>query len=55
MYILITYYRLRMTNGGPDVFVREGAPQRQDSNFRTESNIWSQFPEWPRYLDILTD
>jgi hypothetical protein len=35
--------------------VREGAPQRQDSNLRTESNIWSQVPEWARHLDILTD
>jgi hypothetical protein len=35
--------------------VREGAPQRQDSNFQAESNIWSQVPEWTRHQDILTD
>jgi hypothetical protein len=28
--------------------VREGAPQRQDCNFQTESNIWSKVPEWAR-------
>jgi hypothetical protein len=26
-----------------------------ENNLRTESNIWSQVPEWDRYLDILTD
>jgi hypothetical protein len=35
--------------------VREGAPQRQNSNFQTENNIWSQVPEWTRHQDILTD
>jgi hypothetical protein len=34
--------------------VREGAPQRQHSNFQTESNIWSQVPELTRHQDILT-
>jgi hypothetical protein len=40
--------------------VREGAPpeirqQLSENNLRTESNIWSQVPEWTRYLNILTD
>jgi hypothetical protein len=26
-----------------------------ENNVRTESNIWSQVPEWARYLDIMTD
>jgi hypothetical protein len=34
---------------------REGAPQKQDSNLLTESNIWSQVPEWARHQAILTD
>jgi hypothetical protein len=29
--------------------------QLSENNLRTESNIWSQVPEWARYLDILTD
>jgi hypothetical protein len=29
--------------------------QLSDKNLRTESNIWSEVPEWARYLDILTD
>jgi hypothetical protein len=35
--------------------VREGAPQRQHSNFQTENTIWSQVPEWTWHHDILTD
>jgi hypothetical protein len=35
--------------------IREGAPQRQYSNFQTENNIWSQVPEWTWHQDILTD
>jgi hypothetical protein len=30
-------------------------PHRQDKNFQTGSNIWSQVSEWDRYQDILTD
>jgi hypothetical protein len=26
-----------------------------ENNLRTESNVWSQVPEWARYFDILTD
>jgi hypothetical protein len=26
-----------------------------ENTLRTESNVWSQVPEWARYLDILTD
>jgi hypothetical protein len=37
--------------GGPT----ETRQQLSDNNLRTESNIWSQVPEWARYLDILTD
>jgi hypothetical protein len=29
--------------------------QLSENNLRTESNIWSQVPEWARYPDILTD
>jgi hypothetical protein len=29
--------------------------QISENNIRTESNIWSQVPEWARYLDIMTD
>jgi hypothetical protein len=29
--------------------------QISEINLRTESNIWSQVPEWARYLDIMTD
>jgi hypothetical protein len=28
--------------------------QLLNNNLRTESNIWSQVPEWARNLDILT-
>jgi hypothetical protein len=35
--------------------VREGASQRQHSNFQTEYNIWSRVPEWTWHQDILTD
>jgi hypothetical protein len=40
-----------------EVFVTSGcgAPQRQDSNFQTVGNIWSQVAEWARHHDILTD
>jgi hypothetical protein len=34
---------------------REGAPQRQQSNFQTENNIWSHVPEWTWHQDVLTD
>jgi hypothetical protein len=34
--------------------VREGAKQRQHSEIQT-INIWSQVPEWARYLDVMTD
>jgi hypothetical protein len=34
IYILTNYYRLRPTNERPPL-VREGAPQRQDSNIQT--------------------
>jgi hypothetical protein len=33
----------------------ETRQQLSGNNLRTESNIWSQVPEWTRYLDILTD
>jgi hypothetical protein len=33
----------------------ETRQQLSENNLRTESNIWSQVPEWARYLDILTD
>jgi hypothetical protein len=40
----------------------EGAPEKTrqeilENNLRTESNIWSQVPEYARYeyLDIMTD
>jgi hypothetical protein len=29
--------------------------QISENNLPTESNIWSQVPEWARYLDIMTD
>jgi hypothetical protein len=29
--------------------------QISENNLRTERNIWSQVPEWDRYLDIMTD
>jgi hypothetical protein len=29
--------------------------QISENNLRTHSNIWSQVPEWARYLDIMTD
>jgi hypothetical protein len=32
--------------------VREGAKQRQHSNFQTENNIWSLVPEWTRHQDM---
>jgi hypothetical protein len=35
--------------------VREGATQRQHSNFQTEYNIWLRVPEWTWHQDILTD
>jgi hypothetical protein len=28
--------------------------QISENSFRTESNIWSQVPEWARYHDIMT-
>jgi hypothetical protein len=37
---------------------QRGRPKKTrqlDNNLRTEGNIWSQVPEWARYLDILTD
>jgi hypothetical protein len=37
------------------LLVREGAPQRQHSNFQTEYNTWSRVPEWTWHHDILTD
>jgi hypothetical protein len=33
----------------------ETRQQLSDNNLWTESIIWSQVPEWARYLDILTD
>jgi hypothetical protein len=39
----------------------ERAPHRNKTatvrgkELRTESNIWSQVPEWTRYFDMLTD
>jgi hypothetical protein len=33
----------------------ETRQQISENNLRTERNIWSQVPEWARYLDILTD
>jgi hypothetical protein len=33
----------------------ETRQQISENNLRAESNIWSQIPEWARYLDILTD
>jgi hypothetical protein len=33
----------------------ETRQQISENNLRTESNIWTQVPEWARYLDILTD
>jgi hypothetical protein len=33
----------------------ETRTQLSDSNLPTESNIWSQFPEWARHQDMLTD
>jgi hypothetical protein len=33
----------------------ETSQQLSENKLRTESNIWSQVPEWARYLDILTD
>jgi hypothetical protein len=44
MYILLNYCRLRLTNDRPRSLIREGAPQKQDSNLRTESNIRPQVP-----------
>jgi hypothetical protein len=35
--------------------IREGAPQRHDSNRQTATNIWSCEPEGARHQDILTD
>jgi hypothetical protein len=35
--------------------VREGAPQRKNSNSQTESNIWSWAPDGARHQDRLTD
>jgi hypothetical protein len=32
----------------------ETRQQISDNNGQTESNIWSQVPEWARHLDILT-
>jgi hypothetical protein len=29
--------------------------QISENNLPTDSNIWSQVPEWARYLDIMTD
>jgi hypothetical protein len=49
-----------MTNDRPDLS-SERAPQKKtrqqisENNLRTDSNIWSQVPEWARYLDIMTD
>jgi hypothetical protein len=50
-YTLMTVTDRRQTRP----LVREGAPQIQQSNFQTENNIWSQFPEWTWHQDILTD
>jgi hypothetical protein len=33
----------------------ETRQQLSENNLRTESNIWSQAPEWARYLDIRAD
>jgi hypothetical protein len=33
----------------------EKIQQFSENNLRTESNIWSQVPEWARYVDILAD
>jgi hypothetical protein len=33
MYILINYFRPRLTNDRPDLSSERAAPQRQDSNF----------------------
>jgi hypothetical protein len=33
----------------------ETRQQLSENNLQTESNIWSQVPEWAQYLDILTD
>jgi hypothetical protein len=32
----------------------ETRQQLSENNLRTESNIWSQAPEWARHPDILT-
>jgi hypothetical protein len=29
--------------------------QISENNLRTESYVWSQVPEWARYLDTMTD
>jgi hypothetical protein len=34
---------------------RKTRQQISENNLLTESNIWSQVPEWARYLDMLTD
>jgi hypothetical protein len=33
----------------------ETRQQLSEKNLGAKSNIWSQVPEWARYLDILTD
>jgi hypothetical protein len=33
----------------------ETRQQISENNLQTERNIWSQIPEWARYLEIMTD
>jgi hypothetical protein len=54
---IFKYYLQRMTDPTSRQRGRRKKTRQQisENNIRTESNIWSQVPEWARYLDIITD
>jgi hypothetical protein len=50
-FVLLTYICIGWSLA--DKAPHKDKKQISENNLRTESNIWSQVPEWARYLDIV--